>query len=126
MQKPHNLQESLIMRNWYQLACELSRLDGEHGVFGKVVQGMDSVFAIEGGAGTYNGKPRKKVVIADSGEIPKSQWDMERWASLVKRQQIIRQVQKIELDLCFIVLNFLCKNAYEISLVNGSKKVPCQ
>ncbi|KAG5030384.1 hypothetical protein JHK82_013992 [Glycine max] len=53
-------------------------LDGEHGVFGKVVQGMDSVFAIEGGAGTYNGKPRKKVVIADSGEIPKSQWDKER------------------------------------------------
>ncbi|KAG5018039.1 hypothetical protein JHK87_013894 [Glycine soja] len=52
-------------------------LDGEHGVFGKVVQGMDSVFAIEGGAGTYNGKPRKKVVIADSGEIPKSQWDKE-------------------------------------------------
>ncbi|KAG5047812.1 hypothetical protein JHK85_008915 [Glycine max] len=53
-------------------------LDGEHVVFGKVVQGMDTVFAIEGGAGTYNGKPRKKVVIADSGEIPKSQWDMER------------------------------------------------
>lgn len=47
-------------------------------MFGKVVQGMDSVFAIEGGAGTYNGKPRKKVVIADSGEIPKSQWDKER------------------------------------------------
>ncbi|WVZ20925.1 hypothetical protein V8G54_008247 [Vigna mungo] len=42
-------------------------LDGEHVVFGKVVQGMDNVFAIEGGAGTYNGKPRKKVVIADSG-----------------------------------------------------------
>ena len=36
-------------------------------MFGKVVQGMDTVFAIEGGAGTYNGKPRKKVVIADSG-----------------------------------------------------------
>ncbi|KAL2346047.1 hypothetical protein Fmac_000047 [Flemingia macrophylla] len=55
-----------------------SWLDGEHVVFGKVVQGMDTVFAIEGGAGTYNGKPRKKVVIADSGEIPKSQWDEER------------------------------------------------
>ncbi|XP_020237992.1 peptidyl-prolyl cis-trans isomerase CYP21-1 [Cajanus cajan] len=54
-----------------------SWLDGEHVVFGKVVQGMDTVFAIEGGAGTYNGKPRKKVVIADSGEIPKSQWDEE-------------------------------------------------
>lgn len=54
-----------------------SWLDGDHVVFGKVVQGMDTVFAIEGGAGTYSGKPRKKVVIADSGEIPKSKWDEE-------------------------------------------------
>ncbi|CAL0329302.1 unnamed protein product [Lupinus luteus] len=53
-------------------------LDGDHVVFGKVVQGMDIVFAIEGGAGTYSGKPRKKVVIVDSGEIPKSEWDEER------------------------------------------------
>ncbi|KAF2579872.1 hypothetical protein F2Q68_00006436 [Brassica cretica] len=50
---------------------------GEHVVFGKVIQGMDNVFAIEGGAGTYSGKPRKKVVIADSGEIPKDKWDEE-------------------------------------------------
>lgn len=55
-----------------------SWLDGEHVVFGKVIQGMDNVYAIEGGAGTYSGKPRKKVVIADSGEIPKSKWDEER------------------------------------------------
>jgi len=54
-------------------------LDGEHVVFGKVVQGMDIVYAIEGGAGTYSGKPRKKVVIADSGEIDKSHWDDETW-----------------------------------------------
>lgn len=53
------------------------RLDGEHVVFGKVVQGMDTLYAIEGGAGTYSGKPRKKVTIADSGEIPKSKWDEE-------------------------------------------------
>lgn len=59
------------------LSCKLYRLDGDHVVFGKVVRGMDYVFAIEGGAGTYNGKPRKKVVIADSGEIPKSEWDEE-------------------------------------------------
>ncbi|KAI3728942.1 hypothetical protein L6452_17587 [Arctium lappa] len=52
-------------------------LDGEHVVFGKVIEGMDTVYAIEGGAGTYSGKPRKKVVIADSGEIPKSEWDVE-------------------------------------------------
>lgn len=56
----------------------LSRLDGEHVVFGKVIQGMDTVYAIEGGAGTYSGKPRKKVTIADSGEIPKNKWDEER------------------------------------------------
>ncbi|XP_043817896.1 peptidyl-prolyl cis-trans isomerase CYP21-1 isoform X2 [Manihot esculenta] len=55
-----------------------SWLDGEHVVFGKVIQGMDTVYAIEGGAGTYSGKPRKKVVIADSGEIHKSKWDEER------------------------------------------------
>ncbi|WOL13171.1 peptidyl-prolyl cis-trans isomerase CYP21-1 isoform X2 [Canna indica] len=55
-----------------------SWLDGEHVAFGRVIQGMDTVFAIEGGAGTYNGKPRKKVVIADSGEIPKAKWDEER------------------------------------------------
>ncbi|KAA0045725.1 peptidyl-prolyl cis-trans isomerase CYP21-1 [Cucumis melo var. makuwa] len=54
-----------------------SWLDGEHVVFGKVIQGMDYVYAIEGGAGTYSGKPRKKVTIADSGEIPKSKWDEE-------------------------------------------------
>ncbi|XP_061957597.1 peptidyl-prolyl cis-trans isomerase CYP21-1-like isoform X2 [Populus nigra] len=55
-----------------------SWLDGEHVVFGKVIQGMDIVYAIEGGAGTYSGKPRKKVIIADSGEIPKDKWDEER------------------------------------------------
>ncbi|KAL4271139.1 hypothetical protein GQ457_13G007590 [Hibiscus cannabinus] len=54
-----------------------SWLDGEHVVFGKVIQGMDIVYMIEGGAGTYSGKPRKKVIIADSGEIPKNKWDEE-------------------------------------------------
>ncbi|KAL7257406.1 hypothetical protein ACSBR1_003665 [Camellia fascicularis] len=51
------------------------RLDGKHIVFGKVIEGMDTVYAIEGGAGTYSGKPRKKVIIADSGEISKSEWE---------------------------------------------------
>ncbi|KAA0067560.1 peptidyl-prolyl cis-trans isomerase CYP21-1 [Cucumis melo var. makuwa] len=49
-----------------------SWLDGEHIVFGKVIQGMNYVYAIEGEAGTYSGKPRKKVTIANSREIPKS------------------------------------------------------
>ncbi|KAL6270809.1 hypothetical protein ACE6H2_027720 [Prunus campanulata] len=54
-----------------------SWLDGEHVVIGKVIQGMDTVYAIEGGAGTYSGKPRKKVTVAESGEITQSQWDEE-------------------------------------------------
>ncbi|KAJ8530271.1 hypothetical protein K7X08_037106 [Anisodus acutangulus] len=58
-----------------------SWLDGEHVVFGKVIEGMDTVYAIEGGAGTYSGKPRKKVIIADSGEIPKSKWDEDSQSS---------------------------------------------
>ncbi|KAK4378265.1 hypothetical protein RND71_000127 [Anisodus tanguticus] len=62
-------------------SCRNARLDGEHVVFGKVIEGMDTVYAIEGGAGTYSGKPRKKVIIADSGEIPKSKWDEDNQSS---------------------------------------------
>lgn len=62
------------------LALILTRLDGEHVVFGRVIHGMDTVYAIEGGAGTYNGKPRKKVIITDSGEIPRAQWDRDEEA----------------------------------------------
>lgn len=53
------------------------RLDGEHVAFGKVIDGMDTVYAVEGGAGTYSGKPRKKVYIVDSGQIPKEEWNAE-------------------------------------------------
>ncbi|KAK9065189.1 hypothetical protein SSX86_016572 [Deinandra increscens subsp. villosa] len=53
-------------------------LDGEHVVFGEVIEGMDNVWAIEGMAGTYSGKPRKKVIITDSGEIPRSQWNVSQ------------------------------------------------
>ncbi|CAH8361313.1 unnamed protein product [Eruca vesicaria subsp. sativa] len=59
----------------FTLYTNLGKVEGHHVVFGKVIQGMDYVFAIEGGAGTYSDKPRKKVVIADSGEIPKDKWD---------------------------------------------------
>ena len=52
-------------------------MDGEHVVFGRVIQGMDYVYTIEGGAGTYNGKPRKKALITDSGEVPKEKWGEE-------------------------------------------------
>ncbi|KAF8410425.1 hypothetical protein HHK36_002954 [Tetracentron sinense] len=62
---------------FFVTTVKASWLDGEHVVFGKIIEGMDSVYAIEGGAGTYNGKPRKKVVIVDSGEIPMSKWGGE-------------------------------------------------
>ena len=44
-------------------------LDGRHVVFGKVIEGMDVVKKIEA-VGSQSGKPSKKVVIEDSGELP--------------------------------------------------------
>lgn len=38
---------------------------------------MDTVYAIEGAAGTYSGKPRRKVTIVNCGEIPRGDWDKE-------------------------------------------------
>jgi peptidylprolyl isomerase len=46
-----------------------SWLDGRHVVFGKVLSGMDVVYKVEA-EGTSGGTPKKKVTIADSGEIP--------------------------------------------------------
>ncbi|XP_068130874.1 peptidyl-prolyl cis-trans isomerase-like [Hyperolius riggenbachi] len=43
-------------------------LDGKHVVFGSVVSGMDIVKAIEK-FGSSSGKPSKKVVISDCGEL---------------------------------------------------------
>lgn len=43
-------------------------LDGRHVVFGKVIEGMDVVYKVEA-VGSSSGKPSKKVVIADSGEL---------------------------------------------------------
>jgi len=44
-------------------------LDGRHVVFGKVVEGLDVVKAIEA-MGSQSGKPSKTVTIVDSGELP--------------------------------------------------------
>ena len=44
-------------------------LDGKHVVFGRVVEGMDVVKAVEA-QGSSNGKTRKAIVIADCGELP--------------------------------------------------------
>ncbi|KAH7435284.1 hypothetical protein KP509_06G057600 [Ceratopteris richardii] len=46
-----------------------SWLDGKHVVFGKVISGMDVVYKVEA-EGTQSGSPKRKVIIADSGELP--------------------------------------------------------
>jgi cyclophilin family peptidyl-prolyl cis-trans isomerase len=48
--------------------CFLNRLDGKHVVFGKVLEGMDIIKAIEA-VGSGSGKTSKEVVIVDSGEV---------------------------------------------------------
>ena len=45
-----------------------SWLDGKHTVFGKVVEGMDIVKAIEK-MGSDTGKPSKKVMITNCGQL---------------------------------------------------------
>ncbi|KAH6559192.1 hypothetical protein KP509_1Z023700, partial [Ceratopteris richardii] len=46
-----------------------SWLDRKHAVFGKVISGMDVVYKVEA-EGTQSGSPKRKVIIADSGELP--------------------------------------------------------
>lgn len=45
-----------------------SWLDGRHVVFGNVIEGMDVVKQVEA-LGSQSGKPSKKVVIADCGQL---------------------------------------------------------
>jgi len=53
-----------------------SWLDGKHVVFGKVIEGMDVVKAVEG-VGSQSGKTSKTVVIADSGELEVKEGEVE-------------------------------------------------
>ena len=46
-------------------------LDGRHVVFGEVVEGYDTVVKKIEAAGSPSGTPSKKIVIVDSGELPK-------------------------------------------------------
>jgi len=47
-----------------------SWLDGKHVVFGKVIDGMDIIHAIENVPKGGGDKPKEDVIIADSGELP--------------------------------------------------------
>merc|ERR1719305_79064 len=54
---------------FFLCTAKTSWLDGKHVVFGKVVEGMDIVEAMEK-EGSQEGKTKQKVVIADCGVLP--------------------------------------------------------
>ena len=53
---------------FFLTTVKTSWLDGRHVVFGKVIDGMDTVFKIEA-VGSGSGSPSKKVTITESGEL---------------------------------------------------------
>ena len=53
---------------FFLTTVKTSWLDGRHVVFGKVIDGMDTVFKIEA-VGSGSGAPSKKVTITESGEL---------------------------------------------------------
>jgi cyclophilin family peptidyl-prolyl cis-trans isomerase len=55
---------------FFLCTAKTSHLDGKHVVFGKVVQGMEVVAAVEA-VGSQSGTTSKEVVIADCGMVPK-------------------------------------------------------
>merc|ERR1719450_1429419 len=53
---------------FFLTTVKTSWLDGKHVVFGKVIEGMDVVSAVEA-VGSSSGKPSKTVTIHDSGVL---------------------------------------------------------
>jgi len=53
---------------FFLCTAETSWLDGKHCVFGKVVQGMDTVQAVES-VGSSQGATRAQVLIANCGQL---------------------------------------------------------
>lgn len=53
---------------FFVTTVKTSWLDGRHVVFGNVIEGMDVVKQVET-LGSQSGKPSKKVVIADCGQL---------------------------------------------------------
>ena len=57
---------------FFLTTIETDWLDGKHVVFGRVIEGMDVVKAIEA-LGTHSGKTEKNIEIADCGELKAEQ-----------------------------------------------------
>ena len=53
---------------FFLCTAETQWLDGKHVVFGKVIEGMDVVRAVEE-VGSQSGKTSAEVIVADSGEM---------------------------------------------------------
>jgi cyclophilin family peptidyl-prolyl cis-trans isomerase len=58
---------------FFLCTTKTSHLDGKHVVFGKVVEGLDVVKAVEA-VGSGEGKTSKKVVVAECGELALADW----------------------------------------------------